>query len=170
MSSSKDALEGAITRLQRVSKVLKEFDSEIRPLAFEFLKPYLAGEVSAADQTLVHPVGNGQSHANLGMHAFFKAHTQKKPADNVSAIAAWYYSQYGLTPLKKTDINETANLVGITVPSRSDKTLAQKTVKGKVCFRSTAGGYVPTVHGEDFMKETYKVTKGRKPLPVDENK
>lgn len=97
------------------------------------------------------------------MEAFFGSFDHSKPADNVTLIAAWHYSQFGLSPLSKNYINKIANEVGITIPSRPDMTLKSKTAKAKNCFRQQARGeYVPTVHGEAFLKETYNVKRGKR--------
>jgi hypothetical protein len=131
------------------------------------LRPYVEaepgerrGEGNGTDATDPADTQVDTSHAE----AFVRSQTIDKPAQVVSAIAAWWFSEYGSEPIKRADINKIADEIGVTVSSRPDKTLLGMRTDGKHVFRNAGrGALVPTVpHGELYFKNEYKVTKGKK--------
>lgn len=102
-------------------------------------------------------------------HSFFGNLEVSKPSDNVHAIAAYWYSQYGTEPFSLEDVKGLADEVGLTVPERSDMTLSSAQRGGKKLYRrGPPGVYRPTVNGEKFFKDTFKVDKGRKRKPKND--
>jgi hypothetical protein len=154
-------LRERIKRLQEVNEILKQIDSTIRPAAFLLLQDYIvAGKA---------PVGSGgdirhdenPSEKDVDRTGFFSKHSHDKPADNVILLAAYHYSKYGSTSFTVDEMKALANEVGLTVPERTDMTFLQAKRNGKSFFlRAGRGAFRPTVHGEAFFKETYKVSKG----------
>jgi hypothetical protein len=66
------------------------------------------------------------------------------------------------------EMRELADDVGVTVPERLDMTYLQAKRKGnRLSRRGGRGAFRPTVHGEAFFKEAYKVTKGTSRKSVD---
>lgn len=103
-----------------------------------------------------------------GLRKFMAEHeSHEKPSDNVYAIAAWWYSQYGLTPINKATIEALANEIGVTVSTRSDKTLQNSAISGKKNFRKKGSGFAPKPDGEKWLRETYGVRKGTKKPPTE---
>jgi len=93
---------------------------------------------------------------------FFSSFDQKKPADNGLLLAAYLYRRYGTAPFTAVEVNDLAKDVGITIPERVDMTLVNAQRKGKALFRRIGKAeFKPTVHGEAYFKETYKVKKGK---------
>jgi len=99
------------------------------------------------------------------LEAFIATIDSTKPADNAKALAAFHYSQYGKASFTTDDIQKLADDGGLTVPDRIDKTLKVAKVKNKALFKQDGRTFTPTVNGETFFKDTYKVTKGRRPKP-----
>ena len=109
-----------------------------------------------------------RSPAADGREAFFAGLKNGKPSDNALATAAYHYSQYGSAEFAVDEIRELANDVGVTVPERLDMTYLQAKRKGNRLFRRGGrGAFRPTVHGEAFFKETYKIKKGTSRKSID---
>lgn len=180
--------EQAVDRLKEVNGVIEELDERIRAEAFEVLKPYvLNGLPTGATRPPTPPGGaatggpsgpstthEGEKHAGEGnvgegsLREFMAEHeNHEKPSDNVYAIAAWWYAQYGLAPISKATIDALAASIGVTVSTRSDKTLQNSAVSGKKNFYKKGSGFVPKPDGEKWLRETYGVRKGTKTPPDD---
>jgi len=120
-----------------------------------------------------HTAGNAGSkmerHPAAGSReAFFAELKNGKPSDNALATAAYHYSQYGSTEFSVEEMRELADDVGVTVPERLDMTYVQAKRNGHRLFRRGGrGAFRPTVHGEAFFKEAYKVSKGTNRKPID---
>ena len=153
----KKIYEGRVKRLREVNTVVKPLDPAIREASFNLLKSYVTGlEIDNAGE------GKGGEVAQ-DKKSFFTKFSHDRPSENVFLVAAYHYSQYGTTPFDRGDIKQIADDVGLIVPDRPDMTLKNAQKKGKSLFNSVgAGKYKPTVHGEKYLKETYKVTKGTK--------
>jgi hypothetical protein len=165
-----EILENRIKRLERLNSIVLQFDPSVRAEAFKSLLPYVVDDKVP---------GTGQSEASRperqegvagdgGRETFFAAHAAGKPADNVLLICAYLYGEYGNISVTHTEITEIAGEVGITVPTRVDKTLAQARRDAKALFRAEGGGsFKPTVHGELFFQQQYGLKKGRKAKATD---
>jgi hypothetical protein len=80
---------------------------------------------------------------------------------------AWWFSQYGSTPITTVQLRAMADEIGATLPARPDTTLSTATSEGKPLYRRSAGGYIPIQpHGELYLKEKYGITKGTKSPPA----
>jgi len=157
-------------RLLEVNKVITKLDSSIRVAAFDFLKPYItdgviktpkalhehaaeddgAGSTSSGDlETLVTTYGSG-----------------KKPSENARLLTAWWFSQHGSAPFSVKWIKETGDSTGLTLPARPAMTFRAAKVGGKDLYNAVGKGglFKVTVVGEPFLKATYKVRKGTKPV------
>jgi hypothetical protein len=83
-------------------------------------------------------------------------------------ISAWLYNLYGKYPIAPNEIQDYVTRLGITVSSRIDNTLRQATRDGKTLFRQVGKGWEPTLAGEKYFKDNYKVKKGNKSGPAEE--
>ena len=150
-----------VKRLKEVNSVVKTLEPAIREGAFELLKGYItsgAPEKRAKD-------GPKKSHTNDSTDGkdFIATFDHEKPSDNAKLIAAYYYREYGSAAFSLDEVRETAEDVGVTIPARLDMTLQGAVKDGKKLFRRAGRGkFKPTVHGEKYMKDTYKVSKGTK--------
>ena len=156
-----------VKKLNEVNKIIEKLDPSIRAESFKILQGYILGKakLSGSDDQK-----NKESEDYDDRESFFRQFDQNKPSDNALLIAAYLYSQYGTSPFSSEDITELASDVGITIPSRCDMTFKKATKKGKKLFTKTGRGkYKPTVHGEAFLKDTYKVNKGRKTKEPEES-
>ena len=127
------------------------------------------GDQDQAVESTEHLGGDSPSKAARPLasrEAFFAGLKNGKPSDNALAVAAYHYSQYGSAEFTVDEMQELADDVGVTVPERLDMTYVAARRKGNNLFRRGGkGAFRPTVHGEAFFKQTYKVSKGtgRKP-------
>jgi hypothetical protein len=92
---------------------------------------------------------------------FFARFEHTKPAENVALLVANHYSKYGTQPFSPADLKRAADAAGLVVPNRIDMTLGGAGRQGKRFYQKMPGNkYRVTVHGEAFLKTTYKVKKG----------
>lgn len=171
--------DATVERLKNANAVIAKLDAAIRAEAFSILAPYVKGAPA--------PAGGGGGEAGNGAgDAEGKAQAEDvrppanrddllnkhggEPVDNVLVAAAAWYMDYGSTPFSKADIQDILDSAGMTAPVRVDRTL-DTTTKGKKknLFRKTSRGrWVPSVPGEAYFRETFKVTKGTKKPPEPE--
>jgi len=157
-----------VARLKEVSKVIEDLPAEIRTLSFPLLEGYISGSDPEPGKKSETPskakskgAANDDDHA--GRDEFLAKNSHDKPADNVYLLAAALFRDYGSEPFSIKELETLATDTGVTVPNRIDMTLKQGTNNGKNLFTSSSRGfYKPTVHGEAFLKETYKISKGTK--------
>jgi len=146
--------------LLELNAFVKDLVPEIRAQAFEIL----------ANQ---EPIGVNRSDIkhdeSESMEAFFADIADAKPSDAALAIAAYWFSQYGATPFSRSWVEDTASRVGVTIPARVDMTLRQARRDGKALFRVSQGTFVPTVHGERYLKREFQVSKGTDAPPSEED-
>lgn len=144
-----------VKRLREVDKVVKSLDSTIREASFKILQSYITGgKVETGKEPPEHDISDDD---------FFTQFDHDKPADNALLIAAYHYRQYGTQPISLGEVRTLADDVGITIPERVDMTFKAAQRSGKNLFASAGIGKIkPTVYGEKFFKETYRVTKGKK--------
>lgn len=157
-----------VEKIQQEMKAANEFVSklipEVREEAFRILlslfrdthelpaKRADATEAIAGDNTL----------------AFFENLEIQRPSGAALAIAAYYYSKYGTSPLTVGKAREIANRVGLTVPDKIDMTYRAAQRSGKKLFTGGKAGFLPTVHGEIFFRETFGVLKGTHKPPEED--
>jgi hypothetical protein len=162
-----------VKKLNEINKVVEKLDPAIRGQAFALLEDYIgAGKVGRHrpeggqekdQEEEAPPADSGDVEAVL--ETFVAAIDSTKPADNAKALAAFYYSEYGKTGFTTDEIQELADKAGLTVPERIDNTLKVAKAKNKAMFRQDGSTFIPTVNGETFFKEKYKVKKGKRPKP-----
>jgi hypothetical protein len=146
-------------KLLEINEIVKKLDETIRPAAFLLLQDYVSGSAAPDKEKPHHPVPHID--AGEGREGFFSKFNHAKPSDNVLLVSAYHYSQYGSSPFSVEEIKALADQVGVTIPNKPYMTLTAAQRKGKGLFRSVGKGvFCPTVHGETFFKNTYKVSKG----------
>jgi hypothetical protein len=156
-------------RAQEVDKLVRKLDPAVRAEAFSLFRDYiLEGDgASPPDQSpgTTSPV---KTRASGSAKSFFQKHESDKPAENVMALAAYLYGEYGTAPFAFTEIRDIGNEIGATIPDRVDMTLVQLKRDGKVLFkRAGVGKFRPTVQGEAALKKAYDVKKGTKQRPPE---
>lgn len=162
-----DLIKDVKKKLADINKTISALDPSIRAAAFELLSPLYFDEAEVPEKK-GKASGSGKKKvvaASADPEKFFEAHDHDKPKDNVHLIAAWFYSQHGLVPLTKANLNECASGVGLTIPDRPDNTMRQAKANGKNLYRQKTGGWQLTVNGETHVKSQYGVKKGNKPIP-----
>ena len=166
-----DKKKEARAALVEINELLVKLDPSIRAAAFEILRPLYFVEEPAQPKRKIPPKETESSGEDEGAPSeladFIASHDQKKPADNVTLLAAWLYSTYGLYPITPKEVKELGDSCGLIVPNRTDNTMRQAKNKGKSLFNQQGNGWQPTVSGEIYFKEKYKVKKGSKALPKE---
>jgi hypothetical protein len=149
-----------VSRIQKIGQIIEKLPIEIRAEAFGLLKVYVI-ENASSDDDAPEVDQDAASDVDASGSSLFSKHTHDKPADNVRLTVAYLFEQFGSEPFTVAEIESIAADVGITVPSRVDMTLRGATDDGKQLFVSAGRGkFKPTVHGEIYLKDTYKVKKG----------
>jgi len=156
-----------VSRLEEVGKVINKLPGEIRLEAFGLLKGYVAKGGTAES---VREDAGGEVDVEVEADgSLFSKHIHEKPHENVNLIVAHLFQQYGSEPFAVSEIAALAADVGVTVPARIDMTLRAAKENGNKLFQSAGRGkFKPTVHGELFLKNTYKIKKGTKTRPKAE--
>ena len=164
-------IEETKAALVEINELVVQLDPSIRAAAFEILRPHFFGGKQAERKTAEHSDEQEESNRNQDAPSeladFISSYEHKKPADNVMLLAAWLYSTYGVYPITAKEIKELGDSCGLIVPGRPDNTMRQAKNKGKSLFNQQGKGWQPTVSGEIYFKEKYKVKKGTKPIPKD---
>jgi hypothetical protein len=161
-----------VKRLNEINKVVEKLDPAIRVQAFALLEDYVgAGKVSArrpekGGEEADNEEPEDASDQDADLKAFVGKLESDEPADNAKALAAFHYMRYGKAGFGTDDIEELAKESGLTVPDRIDMTLKNTKEGGKALFRRVGKTFTPTVHGEKYFKETYKVKRGKLPKPT----
>lgn len=157
-----------VARLEQVGEVLKKLPTEVRSDAFALLKGYVTGHNPSNSPDTESTASLDESAGSSDIGSLFTKFEHDKPSDNVRLIAASFYHQYGVEPFSIAEVRERANEVGITIPNRPDMTLKGAVEAGKNLFTSAGKGkYKPTVHGEQYLKSTYSVIRGKKKRSED---
>ena len=164
-----------------------EFDIKIQAAGIDIHRKVPENIGSRIVSILIGGEGNGQTETDVkgdassnasgkvdrpstpsSREAFFAALKNHKPSDNALATAAYHYSQYGSAEFTVEEMRELMDDVGVTVPERLDMTYLQAKRNGNRLFRrGSRSAFRPTVHGEAFFKEAYKVSKGTNRGPDD---
>jgi hypothetical protein len=163
--------EEAKTALLEINELLVQLDPSIRASAFDILRAlYFMEDEPAPKRSSSAKDSDDHSQDNSApseLADFIASRDHKKPADNVLLLAAWLYSMYGQYPITAKEIKELGNSCGLILPARPDNTMRQAKNKGKSLFNQQGKGWQPTVSGEIYFKDEYKVKKGSKPLPKE---
>jgi hypothetical protein len=166
----KNIVEQVHSKLLEMNKIISKLDPAIRSAAFEIMVSYYFD-----DQPPQNP-NDGDAKAGKGvdstkhietnnLESFINSFEHGKPSENAMILAAWLYSQYGAYPVQAKEIKELADACGLVIPNRSDNTMRIAKDKGKSLFNQQGKGWKPTVSGELYFKNTYKVKKGNKIIP-----
>lgn len=161
-------------KLLEMNQLISQLDPSIRAAAFEILAPYyfshkqhppVQTKATAGTENSGGSATDTPDTSDLG--AFISSFDTDKPKDNVMLLVAWLYSSYGLYPITVKEIKELGDSCGLIVPSRPDNTMRQAKKNGKGLFNQQGKGWQLTVSGEMFLKETFKIKKGNKPIPKE---
>lgn len=159
-----------VERLHEVNAVITKLDPAIRTEAFGLLKPYVTGGVvppsGAKDEDGGEPGGAGAAGAaGLDVDELLDKHASDKPVENGLLIAAIFYSHYGKGPYAVKEFNQFANEHNLVMPDQFHKTIGPAKRDGDKIFRKVPDGWQITVHGENWLKSTYSVTRGNERKP-----
>lgn len=166
------AFQATVERLKEANAIIAKLDPAIRAEAFSLLLLYVKSPpTSTGSGVRHHGSGNGEAEADVvqppaDRDDLLTKHTGE-PVDNVLVAAAAWYMDYGSSPFSKGDIQGILDSAGMTAPVRIDRTLDTTTKgTGKALFRKRGRGrWVPSVPGEAYFRDTFKVTKGTKKPP-----
>lgn len=165
---SKDNIDEVKDKLTELNEFIKPFCPEIRSLAFNILAPLYFDELPKIKKPKIpsgqEQINETQLNTNDAMGKFFNAFDHKQPKNNVLLIAAWLYSQHGVFPISTKMLQEIGNDTGLVIPGRPDNTMRTAKKKGKSLFNQQGKGWRLTVTGETFLRESYGVKKGNKPI------
>jgi hypothetical protein len=155
-------------KLKEINAIVVDLDPSIRVAAFDFLVPLVFANCPAQKEpgTPARTRPKDDDDKSVGREDFFSKTSHDKPADNVHHIAAWLYSEHGVVEISRQMLSDIADDVGLTIPERPDNTMRSAKNDGKVLYRQKNSGWQLTVHGETYVKTTYDVRKGKKPLPT----
>ena len=154
-------------KLLEINEMISSLDPEIRAPAFDILAPYYFDKISQKGATKRSEKEGEVKEERIetdDMDTFFSAHDHKQPKNNVNLIAAWLYQLHGVVPITSKMIKDIANTTGLIVPNRPDNTMRGAKKNGKSLFNKQGSGWQLTVSGQTFIRETYGVKKGNKPL------
>jgi len=168
----KKDIEEVRSKLLEMNQLISQLDPSIRASAFEILTPYyfshrpsLPAHNGVDTRPPEIPTPPAPDTSDLG--EFISSLDSQKPADNVMLLVAWLYSIYGLYPITAKEIKDLGDSCGLRVPARPDNTMRGAKKNGKSLFNQQGKGWQPTVSGEMFLKEAYKVKKGNTPVPKE---
>ncbi len=154
-------------KLLEINETISSLNPEIRAAAFDILAPYYFENISFKKPTRELKKEEKIKEENTktdDINTFFGTHDHKQPKNNVNLIAAWLYQQHGVFPITVKMVKETGDTIGLIVPDRPDATMRQAKRDGKSLFIKQGKGWQLTVSGQTFIRETYDVKKGNKPL------
>lgn len=161
-----------VERLKKVSGIIADLDEAIRADAFEILVPYvIGGEADDAE------ADEGEANASAKRR---KARSEKvdydhlieeyesdKDSENAKLSLAILFDRHGRGPFQMSHIKNIADEFNISVPVRLDMTFKGAAKQdGKEVLRKQSDGWKVTPAGETWLKTTYGVAKGKKPLPT----
>lgn len=158
--------------LVKINEVVSKMDHAVRLATFDLLvSRYVTKQAPASPAPKANPDAAVKADAPIvdtsDIGAFIDPLDTKKPNENVEALVAWLYSQYGAYPVTTKELKELADACGLIIPARADNTMRNAKSGGKGLFQQQGKGWKLTVSGEMYMKETFGVKKGNKPLPKD---
>lgn len=155
-------------RLKSASKVIEELDPVLREDAWAMLRPFVSPDEESAqdkhgDQKRQGRDGSGgSSKSGVSEDVLIEEHESDKEADNLYLTLAILYQRHGRGPFSLELIKSVAKSLDLTLPNRPDVTF-RNTTKKRV--RKQDNGYKIQPSGETWLKENYKVKKGKQPLP-----
>lgn len=159
-----DEIKGNLIEL---NETISSFCPEIRLAAFDILAPYYFDKLPKSGKRKKKIEEDYEDAVRVytkDMGPFFNLFDHKQPKNNVLLIVAWLYSQYGVFPITTKEIKDIGNSTGLVIPGRPDNTMRTAKKKGKSLFNQLGKGWKLTVSGETYLRETYSVKKGNKPL------
>lgn len=174
MKVEKHDFDQIVRKLREINAVIKDLDPAIREQAFALLRPYVdverskvapiqmdRDETNGAGTTVNQPLISEEETAS-----FLSEHAVGKPADNVKAIGALIFSEFGTAQFTPADVIRIADETGVMVPDRVDVTLQGAAHnKNRLFTKVRSGIYKPTIHGQKYFQEFYGVTKGTRNMP-----
>ena len=164
---NKTEFDRRVERIKDVNRVVEELDPAVRRDAFLLLTEYIDGGILATNQ-IDNTTEEAVEEAGRSDQLILE-HASNKPYENVKLIAAYFYSLYGKTSIGIEELRRAADDFGLTIPERPDMTLKQATKNKKKLFTLRDSGFAPTVHGEQFLKDTYSVERGTMTKPPEED-
>jgi hypothetical protein len=170
---NEDQYNQTVARLRTVNDVIKELDPALRAEALEILRPYIsqAGADDAADEgearetTTRAKRSNREAGEKLDIKALLDEHAGDVAAQNGFLIAAILYAQYGTGPYEVKELRRFADEHNLLFPEQFNNQVGKAKRDGQRVFRKVKDGWQITVHGEKWLRETYKVSRGTQAKP-----
>jgi hypothetical protein len=170
------AFNETVERLKKVNGIISNLDPAIRAEAFELLAPYVTGggateaEASEGDGDAAAATRKASGGA-VDYNVLIEKFESDKDYENAMLVLAIVYDRHGRGPMQLSHIKVVSEEFNLTVPERLDKFFGpakrgvNKTDKKEV-LRKQSDGWKITPSGEAWLKHTYGVTRGKKPLPA----
>ena len=169
----KGDFDQTVKMLREINGIITELDPAIREQAFDLLRPYVDSKAAKitpkptdSDETNGGSTSEGYpliSEENAA--SFLSEHAVGKPSDNVKAIGALIFSEFGSSQFTPADVNGIADEMGVMVPDRVDVTLQGAAHnKNRLFTKVRSGVYKPTIHGQKYFQEFYGVAKGTRKM------
>lgn len=177
-------------RIQEINNVVSKLDPAIREEAFDMLKGYVTGEdvVTPPPKQGKASAAGGTSGTQTRRSPVKKPTTPKSPVvvepgesedellekhlsdadhENAMLAVAILYARHGRGPFKIAHITGVAQQYNLNVPARLDMFFksAKRGEPKALVIRKLADGWKIMPGGEAWLKETYGVKMGRRPLP-----
>jgi hypothetical protein len=176
----KESLEQIKNKLTEINSIVKDYEPQIRAGAFSILAKHFF-EVGDPKEQKNQPGGKpggagsvgdtGKSENPHDLSEFVRSFDHSKAKDNLHAIVAWYYAQYGLIPITTKMITKAGAEAAVTIPDRPDITMKVSGIKGgQKYYKKMGKSFRLTVTGEKFVQKKYQVKKGNKQYTTAETK
>lgn len=154
------SLEGTESFINQYEELIGYLSNKITAQKVEYKKAENGNSTSKTPK--VDMMSNDLEEFALGFNS-------EQPSENVHMLAAYHYSQYGSEPVSFKEIKEMADSVGVLIPNRPGMTLKNAQKDGNSLFKPTTRGHVkPTIHGQKYFNDQFKVTKGNLKKEVSE--
>lgn len=179
-----------VKRIQEINNVVSKLDPAIRSEAFEMLKGYATeggiepspprggqdAKTSGTDGKRVRkpparsaatPRGPVVAEPGEGEDEMLERHLNDADHENAMLAIAILYARHGRGPFKMAHISGVATQYNLNVPARLDMFFksAKRGESKALVIRKLAEGWKIMPSGEAWLKETYGVKMGRRPLP-----
>jgi hypothetical protein len=163
------SFDQTVERLKKVNEVIAGLDEAIRADAFSVLKPYVTdggGASAESEDDLDGATANdaGAQKPVTGFDVLIEKHESHKDSENAMLALAIFYGRHGRGPFQLSQIKAVADEFNLTVPKRIDNFFARAKRDGKDVVRKQSDGWKVVPYGDEWLKTTYNVTRGKLPV------
>ncbi len=154
-------------RLKRVDGVIRDLAPTLQAEAVRVLMPYVINDSAEEDgQVGTDASDNGDRRAAgpaVDEDRIVETHASDVANDNAFLAAAILYSRYGKGPFAAKEFKQIGLEQSLVMPEQIHKTFGRVRKDGDRILRKVQEGWLITVAGEAWLRETYGVTRGSRP-------